>query len=87
MNIVYVKTTNSSNFFWKTTIIYSKVLNLILNVQVPIQSFYFKLLIVQICLHMIEKSLKNIGNTNMCLHIINTRKILNWAQRFEHTHD
>lgn len=31
-------------FSWKITIIYSKVLYLILNVQVPIQNFYFKLL-------------------------------------------
>jgi len=31
-------------FSWKTTIIYSKVLYLILNVQVSIQNFYFKLL-------------------------------------------
>jgi len=30
-------------FSWKTTIIYSKNLYLILNVQVPIQNFYFKL--------------------------------------------
>jgi hypothetical protein len=31
-------------FFWKTTLIYSKVLYLILNVQVPLKNFYFKLL-------------------------------------------
>jgi len=31
-------------FSWKITIIYSKVLYLILNVQVSIQNFYFKLL-------------------------------------------
>jgi len=30
-------------FSWKTTIIYLKNLCLILNVQVPIQNFYFKL--------------------------------------------
>jgi len=43
-NIVHIKTTNNSNFFsWKTTIIYSKVLYLILNIRVPIQNFYHKL--------------------------------------------
>jgi len=31
-------------FFWKTTIIYLKVLYLILNAKVPIQNLYFKLL-------------------------------------------
>ena len=31
-------------FSWKTTIIYLKVLYLILNVQIPIQNLYFKLL-------------------------------------------
>ena len=30
-------------FFWKISIIYSKVLYLILNVQVPIQNFYLQL--------------------------------------------
>ena len=42
-NIVYVKTTKSNNFFSEAIIIYSKVLYLILNVQVPIQNLYFKL--------------------------------------------
>ena len=40
--IMRVKTLNDTH--WKTTIIYSKVLYLILNVQVSIQNFYFKLL-------------------------------------------
>jgi len=31
-------------FSWKTKIIYSKVLYLILNVQISMQKFYFKLL-------------------------------------------
>jgi len=42
-NIAHVKTTNSSNFFLENNSYLFKILYLILNVQVPIQNFYFKL--------------------------------------------
>jgi len=54
-NIAHVKTINSNNFFFfrKTTIIYSKVLYLILNMQVSIQNILNFLTYTN--LHMIKK--------------------------------
>jgi len=61
--IVHVKTINGNNFFWKTTIIYLKVLYLILNVLVSIQFFILNLnFLTCINLHMIEKLLLKINN-------------------------
>jgi len=42
-NITHLKQLIVGIYFWKITIIYSKVLYLIINVQVQIQNFYFKL--------------------------------------------
>jgi len=42
-NSVHVEKSNSNKFFKKITIIYLKVLYLILNIQVLIQNLYFKL--------------------------------------------